>query len=233
MKHPLFLAIAVLLLASVTQNYTALAQSPNPADGVLIVVWKYDGAATLMINNEFDRYEAVGYGKIWRSFPAGSKTSIVGDGRLPEGIYKLRPMDGKDTKHLGFTFETLPDTYETYYVKGKTLDRNVIPLDDDFLRLIHEYTAGLLSMENPPITLVILLGDIPVEMRDRIKMSKNLQPWMTEEALDDSVRRLKPLNDYITIVHRIPEHYRFADDGTWIIEDAMPSAEADPGIAGR
>jgi hypothetical protein len=213
-----------LLLAGLISHSAATAQTPDPSNGMLIVVWKYDGAATLMIRNQFDRYEAVEYGKIWRTFPAGSKTTLIGDGRLPEGIFKLRLMDDKDTKHLGFTFETIPGTFESYYVKGRTLDRNSVSLDDAFLRVVYQHMGDLSAEESPPLTLIILPGNIPAEMRERLQASRNVQPWANEAALDESIRRIKPLEDYLTIVKRIPQHYSFADDGTWIIHDT-PNAE--------
>jgi hypothetical protein len=223
----------LFLLAGLLSHSAATAQAPDPSNGMLLVVWKYDGAATLMIMNQFDRYEAVEYGKIWRTFPAGSKTSIIGDGRLPEGIFKLRPMESNGTKFLGFTFETMPGIFETYHVRGRTLDRNAIALDDEFLRLVSLQAGDLTTTELPPITLIILPGNIPVEMRERLKASRNVQPWATEEALDESIRRLKPLEDYLTIVKRIPQNYSFADDGTWIIHDLPNAVAVEANLAGK
>ncbi|MCZ7558089.1 MAG: hypothetical protein M5R41_16935 [Bacteroidia bacterium] len=223
-NHRIILTAILVLFAGGLSHSTSTARTHDSSNDILIVVWKYDGAATLMIRNQFDRYEAVEYGKIWRTFPAGSKTSIIGDGRLPEGIFPLHLTDNEGSTQLGFTFETIPGTFERYTVKGRTLDRNSISLDDAFLQRIHQQIGDPTAVEVPRITLVILPGNIPVEMRERLKASRNVQPWATEEALDDSIRRLKPLEDYLTIVKRIPQHYSFDDDGTWIIHDT-PAAE--------
>jgi hypothetical protein len=215
----------LLLFAGYISLSTVTAQTHDSSNDILIVVWKYDGAATLMLRNQFDRYEAVEYGKIWRTFPAGSKSTFIGDGRLPEGIFPLHLMDNEGSTQLGFTFETIPGTYEVYTVKGRTLDRNSISLDDALLHRINQQIGDLTAMEVPRITLIILPGNIPAEMRERLKASRNVQPWASEAALDESIRRIKPLEDYLTIVKRIPQHYSFDDDGTWIIHDT-PAAEA-------
>ncbi len=215
------------MLVIVNQDAAFARKEFNPNNGILVVVWKYNGVATLSTADATGYYTTTAEGKLWRAFPAGSKNTLIGDGRLPEGIYQLTVERNEEHAiSLTFVFETLPNIYERYTLAGRTLDRNAFPFDPEFLAEIHSAVDAVADDDKTQITLIVLPGIIPESMRDDLKRARNVKDYCSLDALDHSVRRWAPLDSWISATGRVPEHTSFDRNGVFVIEDVVPKSSA-------
>lgn len=226
----IFLLIALALLAGTTSATSDTPKTTNdPAFAV--VIFKYDTKVNVWERTEpSGEYAVSARGDLYRSFPTGPKT-VYGDERIPEGIYQAA-IDAEG--NISFHFETLPGMYEKYRLTGPSLDRNVIPMRAEAFETVRAAAMAMYTSGVRYIPVVILPGTLEPDIADALSRARNVREGQTLADVEYSVRRWKPVEDYIINTGRIPK-LRF--DGADIIildaADARKMSEGSDALAGR
>lgn len=202
---PLVFAFSLLALATVSASPpgVGLFTGPpeNPDADFAIVIFKYDARVNVWQRAAgSDSYDVVAAGSIYRSFPTGPKTT-VGDERIPEGVY-LADIDAEG--NITLRFEMFPDMHEHYRITGASLDRNVIALRDDAFDVVRAAAREMFAAGARQIPLVILPGTLEGEVAEKLGRARRVRAGQTLADVERSVRRWKPVEDYMIATGRIP-----------------------------
>lgn len=226
----IFLLIILALLAGTT---SAASDTPktNNDPAFAVVIFKYDRQVNVWERSERGgEYAVSARGDLYRSFPTGPKT-VYGDERIPEGIYQAK-IDAEG--NISFRFETMPGMYEIYRLTGPSLDRNVIPMRAEAFEAVRAAAMAMFAAGVKSIPVVILPGTLEPEIADALSRARNVRQGQTLADVEYSVRRWKPVEDYIINTGRIPK-LRF--DGADIIildaSDARKETTGSDALAGR
>jgi hypothetical protein len=226
----IFLLLTLVLIAGTT---SASSDSPKTTDdpSYAVVIFKYDAQVNVWERSgSTGEYAVASRGGLYRSFPTGPKT-IYGDERIPEGIYRAK-IDSEG--NISFRFETLPGMFEIYRLTGPSLDRNVIPMRAEAFEAVRAAAMEMHAAGVTSIPVVILPGKLETDVADALSRARNVRQGQTLADVEYSVRRWKPVEEYIINSGRIPK-LRF-DGADIIILGAADAANVSAGsdaFAGR
>ncbi|MDX9760267.1 MAG: hypothetical protein RBU27_13990 [Bacteroidota bacterium] len=179
----------------------AKAALEEPVADFAIIIFKYDARVNVWQRAEgSDTYDVVATGSIYRSFPTGPKTA-VGDERIPEGVYHA-DIDAEG--NITLRFEMFPDMHEHYRITGASLDRNVIALRGEAFDIVRAAAREMFAAGARRIPLVILPGTLEREVVEKLGRARRVREGQTLADVERSVRRWKPVEDYIIATGRIP-----------------------------
>jgi hypothetical protein len=213
-RHALALFAVLLLLGP----DTTMTQSLDSDHGLAIVIFKYDHTAGI-----WGREIAGGElhpgvrGQLYRSFPTGPKV-VYGDERIPEGIHEGRIDEHGNVSIVFATWPGMPEFNEVYRITGATLDRNVIPMRDGFEQDIRTAALAMKASGYSTIPVIILPGTLEPEVAEMLGNARNTRKGQTLDDVEHSVRRWKPVEEYLIRTGRIPL-LRFDEDRIIIEED--------------
>lgn len=198
----------VLAAVSIPQTFASSTghDGPNslaldPAAEYAIVIFKYDARVNVWQRAAgSDSYDVAATGSLYRSFPTGPKVSL-GDERIPEGVY-LADIDAEG--NITLRFETFPDMFEFYRITGASLDRNVIALRGDAIDAVRDAARQMHAAGARRIPLVILPGTLEPDVAEKLGRARAVREGQTLADVERSVRRWKPVEDYMIATGRIP-----------------------------
>jgi hypothetical protein len=209
-----FLLIALVLFAGTISAATDTPKTTSDPE-YAVVIFKYDAQVNVWERTERSgEYTISASGDLYRSFPTGPKT-VYGDQRIPEGIYQAK-IDAEG--NISFRFETMPGMYEKYRVTGPSLDRNVIAMRADAFEAVRAAALAMYNSGVKSIPVVILPGTLETDVADGLSRARNVREGQTLADVEYSVRRWKPVEEYMINTGRIPT-LRF-DEADIIILDA-------------